>query len=371
MPAATGSGLYVLDEATVTGEYVAALSSDLKQFLLRKSPGHCQRVDYLPRPVMEQLGRVLASDADLRAAKVACRVLTDRSGTLEAWEASGSGAVALREDATYGRIKVFCALFPAGLRLAEEDSLNVATFKTDDAESFDARKCILAHLNGKVNLLPTPEKDIKAPPTLEMLAAVLDHWSHDRGVQVRNLLVRLQPLFKSGIFKQGKTSFTFDDLFQRTTVLLMTSGIKDLMLAASRFMLDKVYAAMLTRGVTRDLRVMVVVDEAHKLCGDETITSLIKEARKYGLGLVLSSQETRDFHPSIFANTGTLISLALEDADASVMANHLGLTEKADQKVAKQIILDQASGEALIRSTHFKPYQQIRVLSFEDRRHQA
>lgn len=211
----------------------------------------------------------------------------------------------------------------------------------------------------------------KAPPTLEMLAAVLDHWSHDRGVQVRNLLVRLQPLFKSGIFKQGKTSFTFDDLFQRTTVLLMTSGIKDLMLAASRFMLDKVYAAMLTRGVTRDLRVMVVVDEAHKLCGDETITSLIKEARKYGLGLVLSSQETRDFHPSIFANTGTLISLALEDADASVMANHLGLTEKADQKVAKQIILDQASGEALIRSTHFKPYQQIRVLSFEDRRHQA
>lgn len=208
----------------------------------------------------------------------------------------------------------------------------------------------------------------KAPPTLEMLAAVLDQWAHDRGVQVRNLLVRLQPLFKSGIFKQGRTAFSFDDLFRRTTVLLMTSGIKDLMLAASRFMLDKVYAAMLARGVTRDLRVMVVVDEAHKLCGDETITSLIKEARKYGLGLILSSQETRDFHPSIFANTGTLISLALEDADASVMASHLGLTEKADQKIAKQIILDQASGQALIRSTHFKPYQQIMIQSFEDRK---
>lgn len=207
----------------------------------------------------------------------------------------------------------------------------------------------------------------KAPPTLEMLAAVLDNWSHDRGVQVRNLLVRLQPLFKSGIFKQGNTTFTFDDLFRRTTVLLMTSGIKDLMLAASRFMLDKIYAAMLARGVTKDLRVMVVVDEAHKLCGDETITSLIKEARKYGLGLILSSQETRDFHPSIFANTGTLIGLALEDADASVMANHLGLTEKAEQKIAKQIILGQASGEALIRSTHFKPYHQIKIQSFEER----
>lgn len=208
----------------------------------------------------------------------------------------------------------------------------------------------------------------KPPPTLEMLAAVLERWSHDRGVQVRNLLVRLQPLFKSGIFNQGRTGFAFDDLFRRTTVLLMTSAIKDLMLAGSRFMLEKIYAAMLARGVTRDLRVMVVVDEAHKLCGDETITSLVKEARKYGLGLILSSQETRDFHPSIFANTGTLISLALEDADASVMASHLGLTEKAEQKIAKQIILDQASGQALIRSTHFKPYQQIMIQSFEDRR---
>lgn len=208
----------------------------------------------------------------------------------------------------------------------------------------------------------------KDPPTLEMLAAVLERWSHDRGVQVRNLLVRLQPLFKSGIFNQGRTGFDFDDLFRRTTVLLMTSAIKDLMLAGSRFMLEKIYAAMLARGVTRDLRVMVVVDEAHKLCGDETITSLVKEARKYGLGLILSSQETRDFHPSIFANTGTLISLALEDADASVMASHLGLTEKAEQKIAKQIILDQTSGQALIRSTHFKPYQQIMIQSFEDRR---
>ncbi len=49
------------------------------------------------------------------------------------------------------------------------------------------------------------------------------------------------------------------------------------------------------------------------------------------------------------------------------MANHLGLTEKADQRVAKTLILSQASGEALIRSQHFKPYQQIRIQSFEDR----
>ena len=216
-------------------------------------------------------------------------------------------------------------------------------------------------------VLHDPSTWDKEPPTLEMLAAVLDHWASDRGVQVKSLQVRLQPLFKSGIFRTTHAGFSFDQLLQETSVILMTSGIKDLMLAAGRFMLEKVYAAMLMAGVTKTLRIMVCIDEAHKLCGDETITSLVKEARKYGLGLLLSSQETRDFHQSIFANTGTLISLALEDADATIMARHLGLTEKLEQKSAKDLILNQSNGQALIRSQHFLPYVQVQICSFEER----
>jgi tRNA A-37 threonylcarbamoyl transferase component Bud32 len=107
------------------------------------------------------------------------------------------------------------------------------------------------------------------------------------------------------------------------------------------------------------------------LCGDETIISLVKEARKYGLGLILSSQETRDFHPSVFANTGTLVALGLEDADATVMARHLGLIDKKQQTAAKEMILSQSSGQALIRSQHFLPYSQIQIRSFEERVEEA
>lgn len=210
-----------------------------------------------------------------------------------------------------------------------------------------------------------------AAPSLDMLEAVLDNMAHDHGSQVRNLQVRLQPLFKSGIFQQTNAGFSFDQLFEQTSVVLMTSGIRDLMLAASRFILEKVYTTMLMQGVTKQLRVMVVIDEAHKLCGDETIISLVKEARKYGLGLILSSQETRDFHPSVFANTGTLVALGLEDADATVMAKHLGLTDKKQQTGAKELILSQSSGQALVRSQHFLPYAQVQIRSFEDRVEEA
>lgn len=173
----------------------------------------------------------------------------------------------------------------------------------------------------------------------------------------------------SGIFDQGKAGFSFDDLFQRTTVILLTAGIKDLMLAAARFLLEKLYGAMMMQGMSKSLRLMVCVDEAHKLCNDPKITDPAKEARKYGLGLILSSQETRDFHPSIFANAGTQIVLALEDADAGVMAK-VYAQEKKDQGMVKGLILEQPSGVALIRSTHFVPYSQVDILSFLERMRQ-
>lgn len=211
-----------------------------------------------------------------------------------------------------------------------------------------------------------PAPDEKEAPTLEMLEAVLDAWASERGGQIRNLQVRLQPLFKSGIFVKGKAAFSFDDLFRKTSVILLTAGIKDLMLASSRFLLEKIYASMMIQGISGVLKLIVSVDEAHKLCNDPKITDLAKEARKYGLGLVLSSQETRDFHPSIFANAGTQVVLALEDADATVMAKVFA-PDKKDQPTVKSLIIGQESGIALVRSTHFWPYEQVKIKSFEDR----
>jgi len=159
MPTATE--LYRLTEDVVADEYAQAIFGELKSLLLNKQQGHCQRLDYLPRPVMERLGKRLSEDPDLLARKIVTRVLSDKPASeLEPWETTGTGAVALREEATYGKIHVFCALFPAGIRLAEEDSLNIATFKTDDAESFNVSKCLDRHHLGRVNLLPKDERDL-------------------------------------------------------------------------------------------------------------------------------------------------------------------------------------------------------------------
>jgi hypothetical protein len=205
------------------------------------------------------------------------------------------------------------------------------------------------------------------PPTIDMLHSTLKEMAQAGGGPVKNLLVRLQPLFESGIFQPGRAEFTLETLFNRTTVLLMTSGITNLMVAASRLMLEGIYASMLAAGESSRIRVMACVDEAHKLCGDETITTLVKEARKYGLGLILSSQETRDFHPSVFANVGTLIALQLEETDAAVMAKQIAGQDGPSMRQLKQRILGQTFPQGIVRSNHFQPYVALRLSPFHER----
>lgn len=57
---------------------------------------------------------------------------------------------------------------------------------------------------------------------------------------------------------------------------------------------------MLAAGPTSHIRLFVVIDEAHKLSYDQTLTDLIREARKYGIAFRPTSQSIRDFDTVVF-----------------------------------------------------------------------
>ena len=136
------------------------------------------------------------------------------------------------------------------------------------------------------------------------------------------------------------------------------------MVAVSRFVLQKIYATMLSKGPSGQLRLFAVVDEAHKLSYDETLTELIREARKYGVGILLASQSVKDFDRIVFDMVGTKIALQLEGGDAKVMAENLGLTDKNERDMARAMILHQPPHRALVRSNHFEPYIQADITPF-------
>ena len=55
------------------------------------------------------------------------------------------------------------------------------------------------------------------------------------------------------------------------------------------------------------LRCFVVLDEAHKLAfgPGSPVDKILREGRKFGLGVILASQQPEDFSPVAFANTAT------------------------------------------------------------------
>jgi hypothetical protein len=164
-----------------------------------------------------------------------------------------------------------------------------------------------------------------AAPGFTSVWTILKHMEEQIGGNVRNLNLRIQPLFETGVFLENPDPRGFEAILRETHVLRLSNlATPELMVAVSRFVLQKIYADMLAKGPTHAMRVFAVVDEAHKLSYEETLTELIREARKYGVGILLASQSVKDFDRVVFDMVGTKIALQLEGDDAKVMRRILG-----------------------------------------------
>jgi len=205
----------------------------------------------------------------------------------------------------------------------------------------------------------------KQAPNFSAVWTILKHMEKEIGGNVRNLNLRVQPLFETGVFPDNPDPRGFEAILEEPHVLRLSNlATVELMVAVSRFVLQKIYSDMLAKGPTHAMRVFAVVDEAHKLSYEETLTELIREARKYGVGILLASQSVKDFDRVVFDMVGTKIALQLEGEDAKVMSENLGLVDKQERDIARQLILNQAPHVALIRSNHFEPYIQVEIVPF-------
>ena len=108
--------------------------------------------------------------------------------------------------------------------------------------------------------------------------------------------IRIEPLFENNIFLSSSNSFSINEILRQNSIInLSTLHTSELMKSVARFILQAVYNRMLADGPSRQIRLYVVIDEAHKLSYDQTLTDLIREARKYGVGFILASQSVRGF----------------------------------------------------------------------------
>jgi DNA phosphorothioation-dependent restriction protein DptH len=69
-----------------------------------------------------------------------------------------------------------------------------------------------------------------------------------------------------------------------------------------------------------DLRCMVLLDEAHRLsfASNSPVEKLLREGRKFGIGVILASQQPEDFSSVAFANTASKLIFNVTDERGAV-----------------------------------------------------
>ena len=88
---------------------------------------------------------------------------------------------------------------------------------------------------------------------------------------------------------------------------------------------------MFQRGLQDRITHALIFDEAHRAAGLKLIPTMAKECRKYGISLVLASQEAKDFDPSVFSAIANYLVLRLNEADAkSLVRNVAGSQQERD-----------------------------------------
>ena len=149
----------------------------------------------------------------------------------------------------------------------------------------------------------------------------------DRGL--RTLLARLGELDDYGFFETGDGSQGSLWESERPTVVRIHATQNDnLQRAFAYLVFYGLYKDMFRRGVQKRISHALIFDEAHRAARLKLVPTMAKECRKYGISLVLASQEARDFDISVFSAIANYLVLRSTDADAKFLVKNVSSSKQ-------------------------------------------
>lgn len=148
---------------------------------------------------------------------------------------------------------------------------------------------------------------------------------YDSRDTLKSVVDRLENLRATGLFKGKNPPFNPARRVWRRK--LNTLSIEERKLFVLLDLLERFMAAV-RGGITDELRELLVLDEAHAFIDDDPdspINTIVREARKFGVGLVLASQTPADLPDSVLSSMGTKIILKIDEMYYGPAARRLGV----------------------------------------------
>ena len=188
--------------------------------------------------------------------------------------------------------------------------------------------------------------DLREPPFRRFVEILRNDPKPDRGL--RTLLARLDELGDYGFFSEAESQESLWDSDQPTVIRIHTTQNDNLQRAFASVVFYGLYKDMFRRGINSRITHALVFDEAHRAAGLKLIPTMAKECRKFGISLVVASQEAKDFNVSLFSAIANYLVLRLTEVDAKALVRNVASSQqerasdrqdKADGQIQGSIFL--------------------------------
>lgn len=179
---------------------------------------------------------------------------------------------------------------------------------------------------------------------------------------MNSLKIKLDILFDYELFQASGDAVNFDSLLSSSTVFqLKNAPSDDVKQIVADLMINKLIQYSYRLEKTNTVRLYCILDEAHRMTyKGSPIDTLFREARKYGIGVILASQRAIDFNETLLANAGTIITLK---QNLVKDAGYIAKNKWAD----KQVLLNARPGCGFIKRSSENRAKQIQVVPLGER----
>jgi DNA phosphorothioation-dependent restriction protein DptH len=168
--------------------------------------------------------------------------------------------------------------------------------------------------------------ELPEPPFRRFVEILRAEPKPDRGL--RTLLGRLEELDDYGFFDLAESHESLWESEQPIVLRIHTTQNDNLQKAFASLVFYGLYKDMFRRGTRQRITHAVVFDEAHRAARLRLIPTMAKECRKYGISLVLASQEAKDFNISLFSAIANYLVLRLNEADAKALVRNVASSDQ-------------------------------------------
>jgi len=139
----------------------------------------------------------------------------------------------------------------------------------------------------------------------------------------KGLLARLDELNDFGLFNASEGTENLLDANSPYVISLHGTNNEVVQRAFASLLLYRLYQEMFMRGTQDRITHAIIFDEAHRASKLNLMATMAKECRKFGIAMIVASQEARDFSPSMYSAIANYLILRVVDQEAKVLARNV------------------------------------------------